>query len=91
MKDLIKSYTLYENENGIIELVINTSEAFPRYQTTDDHYIYYIGDSPNTQLFEIDPFLDKDQVYVVTETQERNQLFFYFIPRKIYLSFRFKN
>lgn len=83
MKNLIDSYLVYENHYGIVELVINTSEAFPHYQTTDDYYTYYVGDYPDAQQLVTHRFLDNCQDYVVSEMQEQNKLIFYFIPKKI--------
>ena len=81
MKKIINSYFVIQTPSGIIQLIINSTEKWINYHQAND-YTYYIGDFPNEETLIITKhFLNKNKSYLSTHLQNKDQIYFYFIPK----------
>ena len=82
--DVVDSYSVSKYESGIVQLLINTKDKWVDYgplQTGDD--IPYIN-IDDTYILQV-PELTHNTIFktVVTETQNKDQISFYFLPYEL--------
>ena len=78
----INSYFIEKYQSDIVHLLFNTKDRWMPYHQLSDHW-YHIGESCRENFVEIakeDLPLDKENHYLKVETQEKDQISFYWIP-----------
>jgi hypothetical protein len=83
----VEGYFIEKYDSGIIQLCINTKERWLHYGSTANNN-FYVGDNDDDGW---DLEIDKEELnigsyYLMTNMQDKNQIYFYWIPFELITS-----